>query len=557
MSKKFLLPSSLLCCSILCSCGTPQKDSCGDNGCLNIDVESLDPLEAYKFFNGIFSSEEGFGFKVESEGKIISKRGYSQSIKEIKAKRDNEYFSKKDVVSDIYPTSSIKRYINNEDNTYAISESSDKNNDIFTNYSNYSFLNEEEYFKNYGSFINEITDFIVNPDAVDKSFLSYEKIDSSSSIIYNYDVSLSNVIKGDADLSEENYEDNIDNYEYINAAYYEEKEILNFFPIFEEIHIDEANLSITYFKENDNDSLNNNIKFNIEINEKLRINTIEFDYSLISTFDLIKNEEYPTNYKDLIDEISKSVEVSKGVMKDELYALYVDINNKYKAMNYYTYTESSVNALGGIYNQTVKGFKIKNNNEYFFQTVTTSAFVKKAELRYENSELNSYKIASGNDPDTSVNYGKVSSWNKWENYSYEDYISTLGHTMENVTNYIVDDEEYQKSFLDAYINENHEEKIITYKMSINETETHIDSIKDYKVEMNHMSGMGEPSFDYSEFDLYLDKETNNINRIVQKEKYSTGGFSCEAVMTTYFEIYDDIITLPKEIYQTYNNEVLN
>ena len=127
--------------------------------------------------------------------------------------------------------------------------------------------------------------------------------------------------------------------------------------------------------------------------------------------------------------------------------------------------------------------------------------------------------------------------------------------MNNLTNYIVDENNPAASFLDASYSENEEHKIYTYQMSINEDENHVDSTKEYKIEMAHMSGMGEPSFTYSTMEIYISKEDETIDKIVQKEKYKTGSFECDSVMNTYFNLYENENEIPTEISSVYNEKI--
>lgn len=542
MRKNLFLINVLFIVPLLSSCSFFEKKEESET------YDLKDPLLMYSYLNDKYNQED-FNYFTISEYSLTSKRGNSQSLKSFKVKNNGMIYEQKGAFSELFGTKSLKRFYSYSENNYGISigneEIIDETHLTSSSYSTLSFIEQETYLKNNGDTLKNITNFEIYKGYESLSFLDYQILnENGDSITYSYTLSLDNVKK--PDFSEENHE--ISSFSKINALNYEKNEILNFVD-FSSISFINASFELLINK--------NNLEIvSLNVKEDIKISSIEFSYQYLTTFETYESlNDIDNFYSSLIKDIDKEIEISTSLGKNELYSFYVDLNKKYKTLNYYTNTDSSVSALGGLYSQTVKGFKLKKDEEYFFQTVTTSAFVKKAELRYENEKNNSYWIASGNNPDSSGIYGNVSSWNDWEKESKEDYLATLGHTMNNLTNYIVDENNPAASFLDASYSENEEHKIYTYQMSINEDENHIDSTKEYKIEMAHMSGMGEPSFTYSTMEIYISKEDETIDKIVQKEKYKTGSFECDSVMNTYFNLYENENEIPTEISSVYNEKI--
>ena len=541
MKRNLLLINFLLIFPLLSSCSINNNEE---------DLNTYDlnnPLLMYSFLNEKYNKED-FNYYSTSEYLLTSKRGNSQTLKSFKIKNNDMIYQQKGAASELFGNKSIKRFYSYSDNNYGVSVGNEEiiNENYLTSssYSTLSFINEETYLNDNGEELRNITNFEIYKNYEELSFNDYKILNEDKDFItYSYTLSLETIKKMDAENSND-----ISTFSKINAINYEKNEILNFVD-FSSISFIDASFELLLNK--------NSLEIEkINVKENLKISSIEFIYTYETTFKTYQNLTLLDSfYKDLIDDIDESIKIATSLGKNELYSFYVELNKRYKNLNYYTYTDSSVTALGGIYSQTVKGFKLKKNNEYFFQTVTTSAFVKKAELRYENENNNSYWIASGNNPDSSTIYGNVSSWNEWEKESKEEYLSILGHTMENLTNYTIDKKNFAKSFLDASYSEDDQNKIYTYKLSINEDETHIDSTKEYKVEMAHMSGMGEPSFSYSTMEIYISKKDDSINKIVQKEEYKTGSFECDSTMNTYFKIYENENEIPSEISTLYKEKI--
>lgn len=542
MKKSYFLLNLLLILPLLTGCNS-QNEKQEEEIIFNL----ADPLSTYINLNKKYNALD-FNYYSESDYLLTSKRGNSQILKSYKIKNNNKIYHQKSSKSELFATKSLQRYLDlNNLNEYGVSEGSsiynDENTLTSTSYNGINILDDASYFLNYGETLNSLTNFLIYEEYEKSSFKNYEILkEDNNEITYFYNLNLESIKKDEED-TDNNY---ISNFLSINALKREEKEILSFTD-FTTLIINEANFTLTL---NKNDL---EIK-NIEVNEKIILDTIEFDYTYKANFVSInnKNDELNPFFNNLITTVDQNIELALSNKKDELYMFYVDLNKKYQSLNYYTITDSSVMALGGIYDQVVKGFKYKNNDEYFFQTVTASSFVKKAELRYENHLKNEYKIASGENPNSSSLIGSVSSWNKWEDLSQSEYLSLLGHEMNDITNFIVDENNPSSSFINASYSLNEDFYIYKYDISLKEDENHIDASKNYKVEMAHMSNMGEPEFNYSSIEIYINKSDESINKIVQKESYKTMGLECESTMNTYFYLYDSVNEVPSEITSLYN-----
>lgn len=538
---------SLILSNLVTSCGFTQTAS--------IDQKLLlDPFKAYTMINNYYQDEARL-YYVETSGELVSSRGNKELIKEYKVKDGKKFYSLKSTKSDLFDPISFKRYFNEVENEYAVSFKDESDDMIFvdtnseTQYSTFSFLDHKNYSDTYSYDLKSITNFTVFDGYENLSFKEAKiSRNSNSEIEYSYTLNLSSKLNNGVQISE----DDISSYSSINATVLEAREI-DAINELNDVNIKEASFKLLF------DKIRNEIN-QIIVNETLTIGSVPFTYTYTSNFHTYMKENplpgttLPNKYQELVNDISSSIESSKDVLVENLYIAYLDLNKKYKEKNYYTTTESSVDALGGIYSQTVKGFKLKNVDDYFFQTVTTSAFVNKAEQRFENQVENKYMLASGNNPSSNSTIGSCDSRNNFDDLTKEEYLLNIGHTMDNITNYIVDENDPSKSFINATSSTIDGKKVYSFEMSVNEDDNHIDSTKDYKVEMDHMSNMGLPSFSYSNIEIHLN-ENEEIDKIVQKEKYKTGGFECTSTMTTYFHTYSDINEIPNDILSMYNERI--
>lgn len=555
MKHRYKLLTTTLLIPLLSSCNIDfiikDKDNTDDNSDNNdnsdsynkkeeavIDLDKLnDPNASYTMINNYFNNES-INYYKETKGELKSKRGLKEDVISLTLKDGNYIYSQKGTTSTYYGSYASQIFYDLENKNYGLGKGESTFTDEYltsTSYDMLSFYSESNYLSSLGASLNNITNFRVSENKESLSFKSSSILnESEDEITYFYEVSV------------ESEKDTNNNYTKIDATKYEKNEILNYID-FETISISNASFTLSF----DKSSLF--IK-SIKVNESVKLNTIDFDYTYTSTFSKI-SDELPKEIENMKVSVKNNVTESGGFKKDEIYEMYVSLNNKYKNLNYYTYINASASAMGGMYNQTVKGFKLKNEDDYLFTTITTSAFVSKAEMRYENQKEDKYMIASGNKPDASSTYGSVSSWNDFTSYTKEGYLNVLGHLMDNITNYIVSDDNPSASFLEASKKENDNERIYTFKASFTEDETHINSLKDFFIENAYMSGMGTPTYYSSSFSMYLKKDSDEIIKIVQKEKYKTGSFTIDYSGTTNFVIFDNIDEIPSEISSLYKERI--
>lgn len=541
--KLIIIPSFIL----LSSCTIKEN---------NIEKLDLsDPYVAYTSINNIYKHKTT-SYLSRLEGKIETNIGNSIEFKAIKLKKNNEIYYLKSSYSSLFNSYSSRIYIDTINNINALSTKDSFDSTLFTsfndesNFSSFSFLTNNEFTSTYGENINSISPFIVYEGHEELSFLEASVLsETSEEITFKY--KLSNETTCSSSLS-----DNIKLSELtsLNALSNHETTLTKFINMESKnpLLITDSILTLKYNKSNGLDEIN--------INEIISVSNITFNASFKINYSRIENSSLNEDFSLLESSIKSLINEASTTQKYNLYSLFNEINEKYKLNKYYSVTSGNVIALGGIYSQTVRSFKLYNINDIFFETITTSMFVNNAELRYENKENNKYIIASGNNPDSSSTYGDVSSWNSYNNYSYNEYIVTLGHTMENLTSYIINNDSLESSFLDANSYSEKNEEVIKFSMSISEdlSLNKIDSIKEYKIEMNHMSNdMGIPEFSYLNMYVYLDKTNKTISKIIEESKYKEGSFECESKLTTTFNLFNDLNEVPNKIRTEYNNFLNN
>lgn len=545
MKKVYKLLTTSLLIPLLSSCNSTNNEEDDKKEEAVIDIEKLsDPLISYTMINNYFNNKSISYYK-ETKGSLISERGKNEynKLKEDVISltlKDGDYlYSQKGSDSTYYGSYSSQIYLDNSTKEYGYAKGDNSFIDNYLTSSSYdllTFYSESNYLSSLGASLNNITNFIIEDGKESLSINKSSILNETDSLItYQYELSVENII---------NEEDN--SITKIDSSLYEKNEILNYID-FDTISILSASFTLSFDKE---DLFIEEIK----VNEKVKLNSIQMDYNYTSTFNKL-NETLPKEIETMSVNVKNNVLASGSAQKEEIYALYLSLNNKYKNSNYYTYLNASASAMGGMYKQTVKGFKIKNDENYLFTTITTSAFVSKAEMRLENQKDDKYMIASGNKPDTSSTYGSVSSWNNFNTYSKEGYLEVLGHLMDNITNYTVNEDNPSASFLDVSKKETDNERIYTFNASIKEDETHINSLKEFMIENAYMSGMGTPTYYSSSFSLYLKKNSDEIIKIEQTENYKTGSFTIDYFGTTNFVLYNELNEVPSEISKLYNEKV--
>lgn len=402
------------------------------------------------------------------------------------------------------------------------------------NYSALEFNSLDDYKNIYGNTLKSITPYIINENEESKSFSSTSKKETDDTYELTYHINTQNIKKNDEYVSIDSFKPVMNRYlEYFSSLADSSSYSVN-----------EAYFTIYYSKSN------NSIE-KITRYEEFSISKLTFKGEFTTTFNLINDKKYSDSITSLKERMDKIVEESSDKALLEIYKFYLDLNEKYKNKNYYSVTSGTANALGGMYSQTILGYKLKNDDDIFFTTITTSAFVKSAESRFHNLSSNTYKIGKGNDPKANGKYGSVSKWEVMNDYTKDNYLSTIGHTMEDLTNFSINESNLEKSFTKAKTYKENDMYVYSYSVSFTDTEKYEDVAKGYKIEMNHMSNMGLPSFSKLEFNIYLDSSKENIIKITNHEEYQTGGFGITSDMTNEYYTFNSLSEVPSEITSTY------
>lgn len=494
-------------------------------------------------YNDSFLNYESFTTgSISSESKTLNINFASTFLKNQK-----KYYRESTFSSTYFGDYSFQRYEDYSTNTFGYSTSNDlsTSNDTLKgiNFPTFTYLEKKEYLNKYVNHITSILPYEVYEGYENLSFKNVSVENSTSYNTIKIDVNTESVKKN-------NQSNTIDSFTAIDGN--------NYF----------TNLYLSYFSSNLGDTsthkfisstftinINNNSNQieNIKIEHSFKLSQTIFNASYITTFKVIDNSNnYSSITSTLKNEIDNNINYSNKIVLLELYGLFKSLDDYYKTTNYYSVTTGTASALGGIYNQSIKGYKLKYNQDYFFTNVTTSAFVKKAETRFHNIEKNKYKIGTGDNPSDNGKYGSVSKWNEMTDYSKEDFISIIGHTLDGISNYTLD-QDLSKTFKNATIKKDGEYYVYTYSISFKEDDKHIDACKEYKNEMNHMSNMGIPEFSKCEFQLYLNSSKDKIIKTVANEEYKTGGFQISSSLENFYYEYKSINEVPNDITSAYKN----
>ena len=535
MRKKILILTSLF---LLTSCQNTTLQEVNE-------IDYSNPINFYSALNSTYSTYY-LDYEKETIGTISSNKFkidyYSTFLKNERKSYQEEIFT-----SSTFKDYSLERYEDYNESNFGYTETLDIENNKGINYSTFDFLESDEYYSKFLNNINSITPYLIINNNLSASFSNSEIIENNSSnYIIKYELNNENIFKEENNVkSYSSYEVNYPTIKLLQS-YFSNYDYLGDTSIYELLS---TSFIINFDKEN-------NVIKTITRMEEFKISQLTFSSTYITTFKNIENKEYSSNSKELLSKIDQNVIDSGEKALLELYQVYKDLDDKYKNLNYYSVTEGTANALGGIYSQVIKGYKVKYDDNYFFTTITTSAFVNKAESRYHNESSSIYKIGSGDNPSSNGEYGNVSKWNEMSNYSKENYLSTIGHLMDSIANYTLN-EDLSKSFIKAKTYKENDSYVYSFNISINKDSKHIDACKDYKVEMNHMSGMGLPTFSNCTFEIYLDSSKERIIKTRNIEEYTTGGFKISSDMTNSYYLINTLNDLPSEIYSTYNKLINN
>lgn len=240
--------------------------------------------------------------------------------------------------------------------------------------------------------------------------------------------------------------------------------------------------------------------------------------------------------------------------------LYNHALEQYLSNNFFTYCTGVTKAKVGIsLNQPTVSYKVKDNNNIYFETYTKSDMVSKAEQRIEcaNGGYYGYRSSKKDLKVTNGNNGYEGSVT-WEgNYTKQtsdEFNSTFGHSLMGIINYNVTNSNYTKSITSSIKNSTTNGDVsYTYKVSIKDSDTSINATAGYAIEMQHMSGY-KSTFKSAEFTLVVDKD-GLLKTIDVIESYSMKvgiiSASCSSNFTTYFTKINSINEISKDQRDSY------
>lgn len=240
--------------------------------------------------------------------------------------------------------------------------------------------------------------------------------------------------------------------------------------------------------------------------------------------------------------------------------LYNHALEQYLSNNFFTYCTGVTKAKVGIsLNQPTVSYKVKDNNNIYFETYTKSDMVSKAEQRIEcaNGGYYGYRSSKKDLKVTNGNNGYEGSVT-WEgNYTKQtsdEFNSTFGHSLMGIINYNVTNGNYTKSITSSIKNSTTNGDVsYTYKVSIKDSDTSINATAGYAIEMQHMSGY-KSTFKSAEFTLVVDKD-GLLKTIDVIESYSMKvgiiSASCSSNFTTYFTKINSINEISKDQRDSY------
>ena len=174
-----------------------------------------------------------------------------------------------------------------------------------------------------------------------------------------------------------------------------------------------------------------------------------------------------------------------------------------------TYTESDVNASAVSLGVTQKTFgkSIKNNNQFFNESISQSSFVKVAKRFYENKDTVSiYNGEINND-----NEGVSGNYKDKNDYTINEYIDTWGKDLSRPVIYNIS----SKTTLDtSFINKTDNGYLVSLDLDP------ITSVIRYVKQMVQMSSLDTaPQFENVHIEFSLDNELNLVEMNVQESYY--------------------------------------
>lgn len=187
------------------------------------------------------------------------------------------------------------------------------------------------------------------------------------------------------------------------------------------------------------------------------------------------------------------------------------------------------------YDQSVADRRTVNDDEFFFETLTISSFVKKAEQRFVNE--NSWLVRNGDSPSME---GAVYSSDNIKAYSKKGYLERYGNYSNGISNYVLNDETIESGTFDGYA-----DGLYTYTYTLDEEKATAKYIREVKV----MAGASDyPIFSKAKLTISID-ENWVVHKVSSIDTYSIslmGGLTCNSRLDDVFTYSDNYIDIPEK-----------
>lgn len=195
--------------------------------------------------------------------------------------------------------------------------------------------------------------------------------------------------------------------------------------------------------------------------------------------------------------------------------------------NHYSVTDGWVKATG--ITQTIKGTSIRQENDYFNESISASSIVKVAKRFYQD-EPNQVNLFNG----SSIKNGSSATWNVTPSdvLNCEEYEDLWGKQLSRSSIYVIS----SKTVLDSSFSLNDEQNYV-----IDVELDPVLSVVRYVKQMKEMSNLERyPTFSKVHIQFILDNQLNLISRCVseQYEVYKLGFHQSDSVINEYY--YQDV-----------------
>lgn len=242
----------------------------------------------------------------------------------------------------------------------------------------------------------------------------------------------------------------------------------------------------------------------------------------------INDSEYEDNIEDIYNGYFKNPKDPLSYTPNDL----ANISIYKYSLEKYTRSDIRAEAVSLGVKQTTYGTSIKNDTEFFNESVSQSSFVKVAKRFYESGdEVEVYNGTIVNDSGVSATYSDV------VEYKLDDYVSTWGKDLADPVIYIIS----SKTTLDtSKVEETSEGYLISLDLDP------LTSVVNYVKQMVQMSNLSDPpQFDYVHLEFSLDKDLN-LKQLYVHEAYNVWVFGKNYTESTLTEKYS-VLSSPENI----------